>query len=186
LERALSRHGFGFEERNIDQADFAVKVSYRPDQQKVTVYLKLKDIKSGSSYRNLKGSYWIGLDKLPSDSFSDSLDNRIGRLAAKIAAGWRRSNTLQVYVNPVVETRKKLFQPLLRLCDPQSQNHSVRRTEYQSYRGKALSPKTGTDALHIKHQGSYRDRGRLYSRRRRHTGRKLPARLRSPSAWHFR
>jgi len=111
LERALSRHGFGFEERNIDQADFAVKVSYRPDQQKVTVYLKLKDIKSGSSYRNLKGSYWIGLDKLPSDSFSDSLDNRIGRLAAKIAAGWRRSNTLQVYVNPVVETRKKYSSP---------------------------------------------------------------------------
>lgn len=111
LERALSLNSFRFESHNIDQADFSLSVSYRLTEDRVTVYLRLKDLKSGSSYRNLKGKYSIIRNRLPSDIFADSLDNRISRMSIKIARGWQRVNVLTVFVNPVIEARKKYSSP---------------------------------------------------------------------------
>lgn len=111
LERALSRAGFAFEDRYIDRADSSLTASYRKTADIITVYLKIRDIKNGSAYRSLKGSYLIRLDRLPPDSFADSLESRISRMATKLSRGWRRTTELSVFVTPVLEARKKYSSP---------------------------------------------------------------------------
>src|SRR6185369_6884566 len=76
--------------------------------KKVTVYVKLKDLKNNSAYRNLSGNYEISLDKLPPDCFVENLDSRLARLAIKLSRGWHRANELSVFVTPVVEGRNLL------------------------------------------------------------------------------
>jgi len=111
LERALSRNGFGFEGRVIDRADYSLGASYRLSGDSVTVYLKVRDMRSGSAYRNLKGNFRIARERLPADSFNDSLDNRVSRLATKVGRGWLRAAELSVFVPPVVEARKRYSSP---------------------------------------------------------------------------
>ena len=111
LERALSRNAFGFEKRDLDKADYGLSANYRQTGDKVTVYLQLKELKRGSTYRNLKGNYAISRDRLPPDSFADSLDSRVSRLALKVARGWLRAGQLTVFVTPVIEARKKYSSP---------------------------------------------------------------------------
>ncbi|MBI2354026.1 MAG: DUF4384 domain-containing protein [Deltaproteobacteria bacterium] len=110
LERAFSRTGFIFEGRNIDQADYIVTVSYQRTAGKVAVYLKLKGARN-DSYRNLKGSYEILLEKLPPGCFTENLDAKLARLAQKVSRGWNRAGALSLFVNPVVEARKKYTSP---------------------------------------------------------------------------
>jgi hypothetical protein len=111
LERALSRAGFGFESRGIDRADLALAVSFHKTPDSVRVYLKLKNLKQDSAYRALKGNYELARAKLPTDSFAESLDNRIEKLAAKVAGGWQRVMPMKLFVTPMVESRRKYSSP---------------------------------------------------------------------------
>jgi hypothetical protein len=111
LERALSKAGFGFESRGIDRADLALTVSFHKTPDSVSVYLKLKNLKQNSAYRALKGSYDLARTKLPADSFAESLDNRIDKLAGKVSGGWQRVTPLKLFVTPMVESRRKYSSP---------------------------------------------------------------------------
>lgn len=111
LERALSRAGFGFESRSIDRADLALSVSFHKTADSVRVYLKLKNLRQDLAYRALKGNYELARNKLPSDSFIESLDNRIDKLAVKVAGGWQRATPLKLFVTPMVESRRKYSSP---------------------------------------------------------------------------
>lgn len=111
LERALSRAGFGFESRSIERADLALAVSFQKTSELVRIYLKLKNLKQDSAYRTLKGNYELARKKLPADSFTESLDNRIDKLAGKVASGWQRATPLKLYVTPMVESRRKYSSP---------------------------------------------------------------------------
>lgn len=111
LWRALSKAGFGFESRSIDRADLALSVSYHKSSEVVRVYLKLKNLKKDSAYRALKGNYELALSKLSTDSFAESLDNRIDRLADKVTGGWQRVTPLKVFISPMVESRRKYSSP---------------------------------------------------------------------------
>jgi len=110
LERAFSRVGYVFEGRSIDQADYALSVSYHRSADQVAVYVKLKSTKN-DSYRNLKNTYLIGMDKLPADCFVENLDAKLARLAQKLSRGWQKSGSLSLAVTPIVEARKKYSSP---------------------------------------------------------------------------
>lgn len=110
LERAFSRVGYIFEGRNIDQADYAMVVSYHRTPAKVTVFLKLRGTRN-DSYRNLKGTYELAADRLSADCFVETLDAKLARLAQKVSRGWNRAGTLSVAMNPIVEARKKYSSP---------------------------------------------------------------------------
>jgi hypothetical protein len=110
LERAFSRAGYVFEGRNISQADYMVTVSYHRTADKVAVYLKLKGT-NNDSYRNLKGSYELALDKLPADCFIENLDGKLARLAQKVGSGWQKGADHLLFVSPVIEARKKYSSP---------------------------------------------------------------------------
>lgn len=111
LERALSKAGFGFESRNIDRADLVLSVSFHKTPDSVRVYLNLKNLKQDSAYRALKGNYDLARAKLPSDSFAESLDSRIDKLAGKVSGGWQRVKPLKLFVTPMVESRRKYSSP---------------------------------------------------------------------------
>jgi len=126
LERALSRAGFAFEGQVLDKirsdeeqraaaqkadlVDYKVIVGYRRNAGIVKVYVKLRDNKK-DTYSSLKKNYEIAIDKLPVETFADTLDNRLAKLASKFAGGWQRQEQLTVFVAPVVESRKKYSSP---------------------------------------------------------------------------
>jgi len=127
LERALSRTGFVFEGQILDKArsdeelraaalkadlvDYKIIVNYRRSADKVQVYVKLRDNKKDMAYRSLKENYEIAVNKLPAETFADTLDNRLIKLAGKFAGGWQKQEQLTVFVTPVVESRKKYSSP---------------------------------------------------------------------------
>lgn len=111
LERALSRAGFGFVSRGIDHADLALAASFHKTTDSVRVYLKLKNLKRDSAYRALKESYELFRAGLPTDSFTESLDSRIDKLAGKVTGGWQRATPLKLFVAPMVESRRKYSSP---------------------------------------------------------------------------
>ncbi|MEI6703078.1 MAG: hypothetical protein WCL71_06020, partial [Deltaproteobacteria bacterium] len=127
LERALSRAGFVFEGQVLDKVrsdeeqraaaqkadlvDYKVIVDYRKNAGTIQVYVKLRDNKKDMAYRSLKKNYAIAIDKLPTDTFADTLDNRLAKLASKFAGGWQRQEQFTVFVAPVVDSRKKYSSP---------------------------------------------------------------------------
>lgn len=110
LERAFSQVGYNFEGRVVEQSDYLASVSYHRGADRVTVYLKLKKTKN-DSYRSLKGSYELSLDKLPGECFLENLDNRLARLSQKIGQSWRRGGPTSLFFVPVVEARRKYSSP---------------------------------------------------------------------------
>ncbi len=130
FERALSRAGFvfegqlpekarGAEEQRAaamksdmsDLADYKIVVSYRKVADKIQVYVKLRDNKKDMTYRSLKQNYEIPVNKLPAETFADTLDNRLSKLASRFAGGVQRQQQLTVFVTPVLESRKKYSSP---------------------------------------------------------------------------
>lgn len=112
LHRALANAGFGFvESRNMERADLQLEASYQKNAEVVRVYLKLKNLKQDAAYRALKGNYELPRAKLPADSFVESLDSRIDKLAGKVTGGWQRNAPLKLYVTPMIESRRKYSSP---------------------------------------------------------------------------
>ena len=127
LERSLSRAGFVFEGQILDRAksdeehhaaelvsgltDYKIFVSYRRVADKVQVYVKIRDNKQNNTVKSLKNNYEMAIAKLPPETFADTLDNRILKLASKFTGGWQRKGQLTVYVAPVIESRKKYSSP---------------------------------------------------------------------------
>lgn len=112
LHRALARAGFGFvESRNMERADLQLEASFQKSPESVRVYLNMKNLKQDSAYRALKGNYELPRGKLPADSFVESLDNRIDKLAAKLTNGWQRTTQIKLFVTPMIESRRKYSSP---------------------------------------------------------------------------
>lgn len=107
LERALSKSGFGF--GTISSADFVLEATYSTLPDRVRIYLKLRDQKD--NYRNLKGTYELKTEQLPTDCFVESLDAKLSRLALHAARGWQKSRDLTLFVSPLIESRKKYSSP---------------------------------------------------------------------------
>lgn len=110
LHRALTKGGFGFVESR-DRADLELDVNFQKSQESVRIYLNMKNLKQDSAYRALKGNYELPRVKLPPDSFVQSLDNRIDKLAAKVINGWQRITPLKLFVSPMVESRRGYSSP---------------------------------------------------------------------------
>jgi len=112
LHRALAKAGFGFvESRNMERADLQLEASFQKSPESVRVYLNMKNLKQDSAYRALKGNYELARAKLPADSFVESLDNRIDKLAAKLTNSWQRATQIKLFVSPMVESRRKYSSP---------------------------------------------------------------------------
>lgn len=126
LERALSSYGFVFKGQALDVnrsdeaqrtetlmadlVDYRLLVSYRKVGDNVQVYVKIRDNKQDMAYRSLKKNYEIAVNKLPSETFADTLDNRLLKMVSKFTAG-RLQEQLTIFVAPVVESRKKYSSP---------------------------------------------------------------------------
>jgi len=110
LERAFSQVGYSFEGRIVEQSDYLASVNYHRTADKVVVYLKLKRTKN-DSYRSLKGTYELAIDKLPDQCFVESLDNKLARLSQKVAQSWKRGEPISLFFVPVVEARRKYSSP---------------------------------------------------------------------------
>lgn len=100
LESALSASGYSFSDF-MEQADLAVGAAYQRDGDKLRIFVKYCPTKGDSGgCRTLAAA--LPYDRLPRDSFTDSLDNRLNRLVLK-AVGNRKG--LKVFINPVVERK---------------------------------------------------------------------------------
>lgn len=97
LESALSAAGFAFSDF-MEQADLAVGASYQRDGERLRVFVKYCPAQDSSRCKSLSAA--LPQNRLPADSFSDSLDKRLQRLILK-AVGSR--SDLKVFINPVVE-----------------------------------------------------------------------------------
>jgi hypothetical protein len=101
LESALSAAGFSFSDF-MEQADQVVGASYQRDSEKLRVFIKYCPAKDSSACQSLSAA--LLLEKLPKDSFSESLDSRLKRLVQKASGS---KNGLKVFINPVVERRRR-------------------------------------------------------------------------------
>lgn len=99
LESALSAAGFSFSDF-MEQADLAVGASYQRDGDRLRVFVKYCPAKDSSACKSLSAA--LPQNRLPKDSFSDSLDNRVSRLILKTTANRKG---LKVFINPVVERK---------------------------------------------------------------------------------
>jgi len=99
LESALSSAGFSFSDF-MEQADLAVGTSYQRDGERLRVFVKYCPAKDNSGCKSLSAA--LPQQRLPKDSFSDSLDNRVSRLILKTTANRKG---LKVFINPVVERK---------------------------------------------------------------------------------
>lgn len=99
LEAAFSAAGFSYSDF-MEQADLAVGASYQRDGDKLRVFIKYCPAKDSSGCKSLNAT--VPYNRLPKESFSDSLDNRITRLVQKATLSRKG---LKVFINPVVERR---------------------------------------------------------------------------------
>ncbi len=101
MESALLAAGFSFSDF-MEQADQVVGASYQQDGEKLRVFIKYCPAKDSSACQSLSAA--LPLEKLPKDSFSESLDSRLKRLVQKASGS---KNGLKVFINPVVERRRR-------------------------------------------------------------------------------
>ena len=97
LESALSLAGFSFSDF-MEQADLVVGATYQRDGDVLRVFVKYCPAKDNSRCKSLSST--LPVDKLPRESFRESLDAGIKRLVQKVS-GSRAA--LKVFINPVVE-----------------------------------------------------------------------------------
>lgn len=99
LQSALSAAGFVFSDF-MEQADLAVGAGYQKDGKRLRVFIKYCQAKDGSDCKTLAAA--LPLEKLPKDSFEDSLDNRLNRLVMKAVGS---NSGLKLFINPVIERK---------------------------------------------------------------------------------
>ncbi len=104
LERYLSKAGFSFEAFLSERVDFEILVTFHRSGESLQVNVQLLDIKKNGSYRTLEKNYSIAIKSLPDGWDQESLDDRIARLVQRTLGD---SKGQVVYINPIVEKRKK-------------------------------------------------------------------------------
>lgn len=101
LESALSAAGFSFSDF-MEQADQVVGANYQRDGDLLRIFVKYCPAQDSSGCKSLAAA--LAVQKLPRESFSESMDSRLKRLVQK-ASGTK--NGLKVFINPVVERKNR-------------------------------------------------------------------------------
>lgn len=101
LESALSSSGFSFTDF-MEQADQVVGASYQRDGDRLRIFVKYCPAKDSSNCKSLAAA--LALNRLPKESFSESVDSRLKRLVQKVGGS---KNGLKVFISPVVERRNR-------------------------------------------------------------------------------
>ncbi len=101
LESALSAAGFSFSDF-MEQADQVVGANYQRDGELLRVFVKYCPAQDNSGCKSLAAA--LAVQKLPKESFSESMDSRLKRLVQKASAG---KSGLKVFINPVVERKNR-------------------------------------------------------------------------------
>lgn len=100
LESALSSSGFTFSDF-MEQVDLAVGASYQRDGDRLRLFVKYCQTKGDiGGCKTLAAT--MPYERIPKDSFADSLDNRLQRLVLKAVGN---NKGLKVFINPVVERK---------------------------------------------------------------------------------
>lgn len=101
LESALSAAGFSFSDF-MEQADQVVGANYQRDGELLRVFVNYCPAQDNSGCKSLAAA--LAVQKLPKESFSESMDSRLKRLVQKASAG---KSGLKVFINPVVERKNR-------------------------------------------------------------------------------
>jgi hypothetical protein len=101
LESSLSAAGFSFTDF-MEQADQVVGASYQRDGDRLRVFVKYCPAKDSSNCKSL--SVALPVNRLPKESFSESMDSRLKRLVQKAGGG---KSGLKVFISPVVERKNR-------------------------------------------------------------------------------
>jgi hypothetical protein len=101
LESALSSAGFSFTDF-MEQADQVVGASYQRDGDRLRIFIKYCPAKDSSNCKSLAAA--LEMNRLPKESFSESMDSRLKRLVQKAAGS---KSGLKVFISPVVERRNR-------------------------------------------------------------------------------
>lgn len=101
LESSLSAAGFSFTDF-MEQADQVVGASYQRDGDRLRIFIKYCPAKDSSNCKSLAAA--LAMNRLPKESFSESMDSRLKRLVQKAAGS---KSGLKVFISPVVERRNR-------------------------------------------------------------------------------
>ncbi len=101
LESSLSAAGFSFTDF-MEQADQVVGATYHRDGERLRVFVKYCPAKDNSNCKSLSAA--LPVNKLPKESFSESMDSRLKRLVQKAGGG---KSGLKVFISPVVERKNR-------------------------------------------------------------------------------
>jgi hypothetical protein len=101
LESSLSAAGFSFADF-MEQADQVVGATYQRDGDRLRIFIKYCPAKDSSNCKSLAAA--LAMDKLPKESFSESMDSRLKRLVQKVGGG---KSGLKVFISPVVERKNR-------------------------------------------------------------------------------
>ncbi|MDK9718022.1 MAG: hypothetical protein OEL57_08950 [Trichlorobacter sp.] len=99
FESSPSAAGFSFSDF-MEQADQVVGASYQRDGERLRVFVKYCPAKDSSNCKSLSAA--LPLNKLPKESFSESMDSRLKRLVQKAGGG---KSGLKVFISPVWSVR---------------------------------------------------------------------------------
>lgn len=99
LESALSAAGFSFADF-MEQADLAIGAGYQRDGDRLRIFIKYCPSKDSTGCKTVSAA--LALEKLPKDSFSESLDSRLKRLVQRVS---NNRTGLKVFIAPVVERK---------------------------------------------------------------------------------
>ena len=100
LESSLSKSGF-IMVYEPSEADYLIGATYRRQGDRVNVFFKYhKSDMTGKKSRD----YEIGLSRLPSDSFVETIQGKAYKLAINLLLG---QENLKIYVKPIVEGNNK-------------------------------------------------------------------------------
>ena len=101
LESTLSAAGFSFSDF-MEQADQVVGANYQRDGELLRVFVKYCPSQDSSGCKSLAAA--LAVQKLPKESFSESMDSRLKRLVQKASGS---KSGLKVFINPVVERKNR-------------------------------------------------------------------------------
>lgn len=125
LESSLSAAGYTFSDF-MEQADLALGATYQRDGEALRVFVKYCPAKDSSGCKSLAAA--LPVAKLPKDSFSESLDNRLKRLLQR-ASGNRAG--LKVFINPVIERKGRYASEFSEYVTAKARSYLVNSQQFE-------------------------------------------------------